>query len=218
MKPKKLALIFIILECLIYALFIFNLTPYSEYLKYLGVILCFAFTFANHQNWSNRSLLYRVALFFTLVADLFLLLLDDYYLIGLLAFIITQLCYYRLLFLNHTKKQVRYSAICRMILFVIGGLVLMVLRIGEPITFAALFYFINLLVNCIDSSVLAIRKECSWLLPVGLLLFICCDICVALFNVLETSAPLYNYVAFGMWFFYLPSQVLISLSSQSTRI
>ena len=47
----------------------------------------------------------------------------------------------------------------------------------------------------------------------GLTLFAGCDLCVGLFNVLPPSAPLYPVSSVGMWFFYLPSQVLIALSA-----
>lgn len=59
------------------------------------------------------------------------------------------------------------------------------------------------------------------MLIAGFFLFLCCDLCVLFYN---TSAlfsipfPMfsfaYRFVAFGMWFFYLPSQVLIVLSIQ----
>ena len=40
-----------------------------------------------------------------------------------------------------------------------------------------------------------------------------CDVCVGLFNVLPPASPLYAAVSVGMWLFYLPSQVLITLSA-----
>ena len=47
----------------------------------------------------------------------------------------------------------------------------------------------------------------------GLTLFVGCDTCVGLFNVLPAGSPLYFPASVGMWLFYLPSQVLIALST-----
>ena len=51
-------------------------------------------------------------------------------------------------------------------------------------------------------------------IALGLTLFVGCDLCVGLFNArLSGSLPLHLLVYLGMWFFYLPSQVLIALSA-----
>ena len=49
----------------------------------------------------------------------------------------------------------------------------------------------------------------------GLTLFIGCDVCVGAFNAAPGLLPdgLCRFAAVGMWLFYLPSQVLISLSA-----
>jgi TRAP-type C4-dicarboxylate transport system permease small subunit len=47
----------------------------------------------------------------------------------------------------------------------------------------------------------------------GLVLFLCCDLCVGVFNQSALfSDALYAAAKFGMWLFYLPGQVLIALS------
>ena len=46
----------------------------------------------------------------------------------------------------------------------------------------------------------------------GLLLFVGCDLCVGLHNLAGIPAPLAAFARVGMWLFYLPSQVLITLS------
>lgn len=47
----------------------------------------------------------------------------------------------------------------------------------------------------------------------GMLLFICCDINVAIFNTAEAGTSLYNVSAPLMWTFYLPAQILLALSA-----
>ena len=51
----------------------------------------------------------------------------------------------------------------------------------------------------------------------GLLLFVGCDLCVGLHNLAAVlpvvdTGPLFSFAQVGMWLFYLPSQVLITLS------
>ena len=52
---------------------------------------------------------------------------------------------------------------------------------------------------------------------IGLILFLCCDLCVGLFNFSEVGitlpAALEKVIAPAMWLFYLPSQVLITISA-----
>ena len=47
----------------------------------------------------------------------------------------------------------------------------------------------------------------------GLVLFLCCDLCVAAFQFPEYLPPaVFSFVRVGMWLFYLPGQALIALS------
>ena len=89
---KKL---FISIESFIYVCFLVLdiISINSKYIKYLGIILCFIYCLNN----KNK---YRItAMFFTVIADYFLLIKDDYYLVGVLSFIIVQALYY--LYLNN---------------------------------------------------------------------------------------------------------------------
>ena len=65
-----------------------------------------------------------------------------------------------------------------------------------------------------DKERCAVAKAiCGRLFAVGLTLFVGCDVCVGLFNALPPGSPPYSAASVGMWFFYLPSQVLITLSA-----
>lgn len=51
------------------------------------------------------------------------------------------------------------------------------------------------------------------LFSIGLWLFLCCDLCVGLFQNPQLVPPAVSaFVSVGMWLFYLPAQVLIALS------
>jgi hypothetical protein len=46
-----------------------------------------------------------------------------------------------------------------------------------------------------------------------MILFLCCDINVAIFNTAPPDTTLYSISAPLMWLFYLPAQILLSLSA-----
>lgn len=90
-----------------------------------------------------------------------------------------------------------------------------------------LFYFLTLCLNAVEAYVLSRPLKEKWhdeaaaekvrlVFAVGLLLFICCDICVGLWNLYPPPPRLLReFAQVGMWFFYLPSQVLIVLSQET---
>lgn len=192
---KKL---FIFSEISIYLLFIIFdfLKINSTYIKYLGIILCFLYTLYDHKPFKS------IAMFFTLLADLFLLVLNNHYLIGVSSFIIVQFIYFSYMSINH-KVTFKPFLLVRIALLFIEILILILTDIFSLLNLLTIFYFLNLVVNLIQSSVIKNK-----VLTVGLALFVCCDICVGLHNILPTT----TIASFLMWVFYLPSQVLIVLS------
>jgi len=78
-----------------------------------------------------------------------------------------------------------------------------------------LFYGICLL-NSVIKAAKAYRdrlfpKPNGHMILIGMVLFLLCDINVALYNILNEGL-FYNISSISMWLFYLPSQVLLSLS------
>ena len=77
----------------------------------------------------------------------------------------------------------------------------------------ALIYFSNFLCNV----ALAVRLPRGWgrQFALGLTLFLCCDVCVGIFQSPGLLPPaLEAFASLGMWLFYLPGQVLIVLSGR----
>ena len=189
---------FIISEFLLYALFIVMdiLRINSSYIKYLGIILCFIYALSN----KNKPRI--ISTVFTLIADFFLLILDKYYEVGLISFIIVQISYFYFLG-NIDKGYFNMFLYFRGFFIIIGVLILYILKQVSFINILVIIYFVNLVFNFIHASVLKQKT-----LALGLGLFICCDICVGLHNI--NSA--YTLATFLMWVFYLPSQVLIVIA------
>ena len=150
------------------------------------------------------------ALAFTLAADWFLLILDSFYLAGVACFCVVQAIY--LLRLHRWGAGLLWPL--RVGLTVAALAVAALLRALEPLTAVTLCYFAELACNTVSALRLGRRGRCFGL---GLLLFVGCDLCVGLHNLaaflpVVDTGPLFSFAQVGMWLFYLPSQVLITLS------
>lgn len=179
-------------------------------LKYLSILLCFLFVLRTGRGRDGS--LMRAALGLTLLADLFLLVLDRWYPAGVACFCVVQLLYLeRIAVARPGRLPLRLA-----LRGVLAGAALAaagVLGALEPLTALALFYFSQLAFNVLECLML---RPGYRLFGVGLLLFLCCDVCVGLQNLSAwfpaAAGPLVEFARVGMWLFYLPSQVLISLS------
>ena len=193
MKAKH-KYIFIIIELSIYVCFISMdlFSTNSTYIKYAGIVLCFVFSIINKQRLKS------LAFALTLIADYFLLVINNYYPTGIIVFISAQLVYHVFLGnINNYKVSLFLG-----FLFLSIGLIVLNYTLGlNTLSVLALVYFSNLLVNVYMSYY---KNKVIFL---GFVLFVFCDACVGLHNVFLTN----NVLSVLMWVFYLPSQVLISL-------
>ena len=200
---------FLSLEGALYAMFLvldlMGQGGQSIPIKYGGILLCLAFSLLCAQKGGDR--LVPPALALTACADWFLLVRGDHYALGIVLFLGVQTVY--LLRLRRAGAGSAYPL--RAALALGSGLAVYAAGLADPQNLLAALYFSQLLSN----AVLAWgRRGERWLrFALGLALFIGCDLCVGLFNVLPPSSPCYFAVSIGMWLFYLPSQVLIALSA-----
>lgn len=196
MKNIKLKL-FLTWEIIIYLSFLiidlFRICD-STYLKYLGIISCFIYALF------SKSLILSFSFFFTLLADYFLLVRNDYYVVGVSFFIVVQLIYIIYLRSLNIKQNIYIRIFVPLILSLVVFFVL-----KEILYSLVIFYFSQMIISLIYCLINKKHK----LLIVGLCLFIMCDICVGLYNVANVPVII-NYLE---WFFYLPSQVLIAIST-----
>ncbi|MDO5519979.1 MAG: hypothetical protein Q4G58_05760 [bacterium] len=152
----------------------------------------------------------RLAIGFTLISDTFLLL-TEYNEWGVSSFVVVQLCYwYRL----HKYQMVDLGVTFLLWIAVVVGISILRLSVDFLLLITS-FYFICLLRNVIYSLVHRENK----LFTIGLVLFLCCDVNVGLFNLTQyVSVPaeiyrvLYACSSVLIWVFYLPSQVCLSVS------
>lgn len=240
MKHNKAGLyadiLFVLIQLTLYAAFLYlDLTDansmLSRNIKYCVILLCFCYALVQ-KNSADRSIIFciKAALLFTLISDLFLLLLD-YSTYGVLTFIVVQQLYGVRLKLAECNVQVgrllfrklsfRFlfqltAALCIIIVLALANIAL------NGLLTASVFYFICIASNAVSAVKTAIASpgaKGSLLFAAGMVLFLLCDINVGLFNLsgfISMPEGLFHFAdsvsAILMWTFYAPSQVLITLS------
>lgn len=211
--------IFILVAFTLYVLFIFFTedVPVIK-LEYTGIILCLCFSFIIYDNFIDTWTV-RIALFFTAIADMFLLLMVGYEIVGVIVFSVVQLIYGFRLKLMESSDFRSYKTINLRLLFIIMFQIfgLSIAKNYDLLALITLFYISNLVTNVILAfNHFKINKVFAF----GLFLFLCCDIFVGLNNIqsyIDISKDsiwdkLLNLPIDLMWFFYYPSQVLITIS------
>lgn len=214
---------FILLEVVIYILFLLldgnliSLEIDSSYFKYAGIILCLIFSlFGLYKNKKFKNLFIPIALVFTLISDYFLLFNSDpsLFTYGLYTFICAQLIYFAfIVFKRRNIKELILNLILRIILSFVTLVSANLLGFNDLLTNLALIYFVELVSNFIYSFWLIKENKLMFIFTIGLLLFIACDINVALNNVQIFEGIDYHIVNYLMRVFYLPSQVMLSLTN-----
>lgn len=218
---------FILLEVIIYVLFllldgkVISLEADSSYFKYAGIILCLIFSlFGFYKNKKFINILIPIALIFTLISDYFLLFNTDSSLFtyGLYTFICAQLIYF--VFIVGKRRSIKefiLNLILRITLSIVALVSANSLGFNDLLTNLALLYFVELVSNFIYSFWLIKDNKLMFIFIMGLLLFIACDINVALNNVQIFEGIDYHIVNYLMRVFYLPSQVMLSLTNMFVK-
>lgn len=192
---------------------------YSGVLKYASVLAC-----AGYAVWQRARLLVA-AMAFTLVADYFLLF-TDLFAIGIGVFVGAQLCH-----AVRFQPQRRISTLvlaaafaCALVLYTSF---MPVPPNSAPVVVSAL-YALCLLMAAFRSAQ-AYKQNPDDVFSrrgfAGMLLFIGCDVCVALHNadLLISSAAHWpqiarHGIAVAIWWFYLPSQFFLCRSAASASL
>lgn len=197
---------FLALECILYALFlILDLMGRGSQtigLKYAGILLCLLYALIPALRGGDRLVFF--ALLFTAGADWFLLVKNSHLELGLVLFLVVQTLY----LLRLRRLGAGSNLWLRSMLALALGLAVTALGMISVLNLLVALYFSQLLSN----TVLAWYAR-KWVFATGLTLFVCCDVCVGMYNL----GILHAFAAVGMWLFYLPSQVLIVLSAKEAN-
>lgn len=232
---KKIRKLYIGIQLFIYVVFLYldivhpTLYQISNYLKFTSILICVVYviiSFGHRPAELDRWLL-LIALIFTLISDWFIVIVD-YYSYGLITFIMVQYLYW--IRIQRKNNSVTVLRLIKILLVNVGITcciipILISLRIDlDRLIVLSLFYIVTFIMNIIQGCYLyGKRKDSSFLLfIIGLSLFLMCDINVAIFNLTSYFTIHTNCFAFiekfssiAMWMFYLPAQVIISITSLS---
>ena len=228
--------LFLLIELVLYGTFLYidifvkGAFMASMYIKFTSIILCFLMTFLLYARRvvTKDIVILRGALLFTVISDLYILILDLYFL-GLITFSIVQLLYF--IRLHEWRKQQGRNTLPFIFLLrnlfvtlVITGILIKLGISLDELMLISIFYFVSIFFNTVDAIHIqySTPKKQYTLYAIGMVLFLLCDINVGLFNLSDFIHieelwfnKLYAFASIAMWMFYLPAQVMISLSGIS---
>ena len=222
MVRKNLPIVFVTIELLLYFIILFFDVNHLEIYCYLTIVMAFLFsTFYLQENRYN--FICMIAFIFTLISDFFLVVngKPEYKGIAMTSFLIVQIMYATYIYLTIENKKGLIIGLSLRLVLTTGMLftTFIVLKNScDYLAIVSIIYFVNLICNIID-CVINIKK--MYLLLIALVLFMLCDVVTGLsvadgmyFAIPSTSLiskVIYSPFNF-IWFFYVPSQVLIALN------
>lgn len=209
-----LTLCFLAISCLLYY---FILTAGGTLLtatSYAAIVLCFLYALSRRKNfWIIGGLACTVG------ADFFLVVCDPIQQFwGMVFFLGAQSLYAAML---HRSRPGKTLVIIRIALIVVAEAITVAILRGntDPLAVISICYYVNLIFNII----LAFLQFKNYrLFAIGLVFFLLCDTVIGLQVMSSGYLPIPDgsllhrilYLPINLaWLFYLPSQVLISLSS-----
>lgn len=164
----------------------------------------------------KESRFVSIGLMFTLLADVFLVLLNKY-LYGVAIFIIAQLCY--AVYLTYiSDKKISSELLKRIIPAAVASLITYALGFKGNIVLPAA-YAVCIGVNIAHSIELQIKMPSKkhLLLMTGFIVFVIGDICVGLRHMPFVSESVASVLYLITWISYPPSQIMVLMSAQQEK-
>lgn len=202
---------------------------HSNMLKFISMILVFIISLIAGRNVIGVQdiLLLRIGLLITLIADVFLLLINSYYILGVGLFSIVQIIYSIRYKPENAKNIIKNFGIIGIILCFTYAIINQYIIEIDFLIIIGIYYALCLLSSTTKAIQIYKNKLYSRLnskiIVSAMILFFLCDINVAVYNIIKSTdmslsftIALYNISFISIWFFYLPSQVLLSLSGYSS--
>lgn len=218
LKPSFLvSMLFLVAESVLYY---FVLTAGGDllvYTSFFAIVLCFLHVLL-HIKTCDKWVLGAMAC--TVMADLCLVVCSPIQrLWGMVFFLMAQSLYAAKLHLAYKAKGFLYVRIL-LILIALSITVIVLKNNTDVLALVSLCYYANLIFNIVMAFSL---WKTDKLFPIALVLFLLCDTVIGLqvasgaYLPISEDSWLYRIIFMGFnlsWFFYLPSQVLISLSGK----
>lgn len=196
----------------------------SHIIKFITIILTFTISLllGEYALDGKSMLLLQLGLFITIFADVFLLLLNKNYILGVGLFCIVQISYSIRYDFCKAKLTIKNFIVIFSILFIIY-----LITEVDFLILIVLYYIMCLLTSTIRGVKLCVKKKYPspnrQIIALGMILFLLCDINVGLYNIMKymgstgkyiniSDGSFYNVISISIWLFYLPSQILLCIS------
>ena len=214
---KLVTVLFLLVELILYWLIMTAKGEVVMWSCFISIVFCFAYALLQLKYGSKWIV---SGLGFTVCADFFLVLCPaSYRLWGMAFFSVVQILYAIKL---HLANKAKWLLVVRLCLIAAIEAVCFAVLGGKPDALAvvSVCYYANLVMNIVAAFT---RFRVNKLLLIGLVLFVMCDTVIGLQMACDVYLPVSHDSAlykilfsdfFWSWFFYLPSQVLIALSSR----
>ena len=180
----------------------------SSLLKYAGIFLCVVY--ANYKYEKDYKLV--LALFFTFLADT-ILVWTNYEVAGVFVFCFAQLMHFLRISKLERKYLLYFAAIISALVIYAGFAHENILYSVAALYGLLLFSNLGLSIHNYREHKSDFRARCAMY---GFIAFVGCDVCVGLRHLMldgVISPQFLPLVAFLVWVFYYPSQVLLANSS-----
>lgn len=189
-------------------------SPILTIVKVSGVFLCSIYALAIFP----KDRLLQVAMIITFIADC-ILAKNNVSPTGLIVFFCAQLIHLYRLTRPERRNKIFWLALIGMLIIGLNFWV----QLAPPVFVISSFYALTLLLNIIASwrwhrQQRSFFSACAL---AGFILFSCCDLCTGIsYMSLISVFPAFLYIPanFFAWFFYYPSQILVSNSSKCATI
>lgn len=176
----------------------------TKAIKFAAILLCAVFAVWESKDRDSRLVAWALCL--SVLADVFLLLLDRWYPIGVGIFLMVQVIHtLRLCGLRGLDPKA--DLILRLIIAALAVAATVQFGLLAMVAAAYISWFG---LNVAETMIFARtkRSRSAAIYAAGLVLYFCCDLCVGLNNLTPSS-----FTNIAMWAFYLPGQVLIASSA-----
>ena len=218
---KILTAVFLCIEAVLYYFVLTGSGMTFTVTAYTGIALCFTFSWITgitKQNW-----LMVAGLACTVGADYCLVICDPIQQLWGMVFFLGAQIFYAISLYRKRKNNVLLGI--RIGLSVVALVVAFVVlkENVDPLALISVCYYANLIMNMVTAFT---QWDKCKLLPIGFVLFILCDTIIGLqvassgYLPIPKDSALYSFLFNGFntsWMFYLPSQVLIALSTHKVK-
>ncbi|MBO5395155.1 MAG: hypothetical protein J6A28_04595 [Clostridia bacterium] len=196
-------------------------------LSFASIVLAFGFSLL-FISFKNKAFFVQIGLFFTVMADIFLVVIEPrMQSLAMSFFSLVQMAYFAKLLFENKNKKVRLANIISRVALVVIVEIVTILVVGAKTDYLALismFYYTNLILNIVFAF---FNFKQNPYFAIGMVLFALCDTIIGLqvaignYIFVSESSFIYKFVFSSFnwaWLFYLPSQTLISISCTKSTI